>query len=117
MKKSVFILLLISACSFSLFAQVKQPAPPEPKYEANLDSAYSHYSRDEYDKVIELLKDFPESDTAYARAMDELALTYLAVEKWEPAITTALKGLTLRSQYKRHFYEILGAAYDENKEY
>ncbi len=117
MKKIVHFFVFIFGLVSSLNAQVKQPAPPEPNYEVRLAEADSLYSLGSYEKVIALLKDFPAADTAYATALDQLSLAYLSVDNWEAAIESAKKGLTLRSQYKRHFYEILGAAYDENKEY
>ncbi len=117
MKIYFFSLLLTVLNAVSVLAQVKQSPPLTPDYDTMMVKATAFTGEGEYKKVIDLLKDFPENDTAYATSLDKLALAYLGEEKWDEAITTSKKGLTLRSPYKRHFYEMLAAAYDEKKDY
>jgi len=65
-----------------------------------------------YKEAIEKYLLVSRSDTGYAYAQTELALTYYTSGDYAKAIETAKNGLTLHSEYQMNFYEALGDAYD-----
>ncbi len=77
MKMHLLSLLLTVSIGVTVHAQVKQPPPPNPDYDTMMVKASVFAEEREYAKAIELLKDIPESDTAYATALDKLTLAYL----------------------------------------
>ncbi len=110
---SAFIGIFLLCTVFTASAQYTKPAlPPEPDWDEKVQLADSVLANGEYARTVELLNNFPASDTSYANAMYLLAMGYTGLEKFQEAVDCALKGLNLRSRYKRLFYEVLGAAYD-----
>ncbi|HEX5002606.1 MAG TPA: hypothetical protein VFW78_08910 [Bacteroidia bacterium] len=109
-----FLLLL----PFAVSAQKRaQPSPPDPVYDSTLVRAGEFYDQENYSEAIELLKAVPANDTTYASATDMLAMTYLSTDSFDLAIQTCETGLSLKSEYKRHFYEMLGAGYDSKDDH
>ena len=113
-----FVLILMTFyCSSLLHAQnakPAQPAPPEPDWASRMNKATTLYAEKDYKEVVELLKDFPESDTAYTTANFKLMSAYLLDEKYSEGIKEGWKGVAIKhNQYRRSLYDMIGAGYEE----
>lgn len=71
------------------------------------------YDEEKYDEALKYFNQVHEGDTGYALALYEAALTHRSNKKPAEAVKLLKKGVTLRSEYKRSFYEMLGSSYDE----
>jgi len=72
------------------------------------------YNEGKYEEAISIYNQISRNDTNYARALGELALSYLATKDYELAQETCQKGLSLKSGYDNHFYNSLGTALDKS---
>ena len=115
MKISSLLLFILSG--LSAFAQNYNEPPLKVNSLEIIMKAVDAYDNEKYEDALKMLLQVPEHDTAYPLALYETALCYRGMKKPAEAIPLLKKGILLRSEYKRSFYEMLGAAYDEAGEF
>jgi antitoxin component YwqK of YwqJK toxin-antitoxin module/Flp pilus assembly protein TadD len=74
------------------------------------------YDSTKYDEAERLYLKITERDTNYVYMLSELALTYIASEKYDNAIETCQKGLEEPSMYRGHFLKSQAVATDKKGE-
>ncbi len=75
------------------------------------------HDEQKYPEAIAKYKLVSRSDTNYAWALSELALTYIMQQEYNKAIAVAKEGLSLRSSMELNFFLRLGNAYDDAKKH
>lgn len=75
------------------------------------------YDSGKYEKAIEKLLTVSKLDTNYVYMLSELALTYLAHEKYEETIATCDKALAIPSYYRAHVLRSKAIALDKKGDY
>ena len=78
-----------------------------------VNSGIKLYDDQKYREAVNVFLTVDENDSSYIRMLGELALTYVALEKYDSAIITCYKSLETPSSYDGHVYSTLATAYDE----
>ena len=112
MRKLSFLILFLFCYELSS-SQDYSVAPVLVNAKDLIDKGIKSYDEGKYEESIAFYHQIPENDTAYSLALYEEALGYRGLKKPLESVKLLKKGLTLRSETKRSFYEMLGSAYDE----
>lgn len=80
-----------------------------------ISKAIEYHDDKEYAKAERMYAEIPKSDSLYAYALYERAMTCYTMEKYDSAVTYCLEGLTL-NKTKANFYGLLGNVYDDMKQ-
>lgn len=76
-----------------------------------------YYDSGNYDKAAKMLLSIPERDTNYVYMLSELAVAYLAGEKYKESIEICKKGLAKPSSYRAEFLRIQATATERSGDF
>lgn len=84
---------------------------------AVIERATQLYDSGSYDKAVEQLLTVSKQDTNYVYMLSELALTYIAQEKYQEAIETCDKALVKPTTFRSHLLRSKAIALDKKGDY
>lgn len=111
--KTHFLFALVVTFSFKALAQQDEKLPLV-NSKLKIEEGVLLHDEKSYEEAIKRFLQVPESDTNYVYMLSELALTYNANEDYTKAIEIASANKDSNNEFRVHFMNILGSAYDDS---
>ena len=114
----ILLLLFVATLLIPNLSTAQQPGDIEWVISSEvIKKGVAYHDDEEYDKAIAQYSKINQSDSLYAIALYEKALSCQAGEKYEDAIKYAWEGISLKSAQDHEFYQILGNSLDLSGKY